>query len=58
MPARLAIRRNEIENRLKSKKFNKKDDLIQKIKEVISEIPRKSIRDSIEKFRSRIYALN
>ena len=48
---------NEIENRLKSKKFSNRDDLIKKIKEVIREIPRKSIRDSFEKFRSRIYAL-
>ena len=46
---------NEIENRLKSKKFNNRDDLIKKIKESIKEIPKKMIRDSIENFRSRIY---
>ncbi len=48
---------NEIENRLKSKKFNNRDDFITKIKEVISEIQKNSIRDVIENFSSRIYAL-
>ena len=48
---------NEIENRLKTKKFNNRDDFIINIKEVISEIPKKSIQDVFEKFSSRIYAL-
>ena len=34
---------NEIENRLKSKKFNNRDDLIEKIKESIKEIQKKMI---------------
>lgn len=46
---------NEIENHLKSKKFNNRDDLIKKIKESIKEIPKKMIRDAIKNFRSRIY---
>lgn len=46
---------NEIENRLKSKSFSNRPELIKKIVESINEIPLKFIRDSIESFRSRIY---
>ena len=48
---------NEIEDRMKSRKFNGRDGLIKNIKATSNEISLKSIRDVIEKFRSRIYAL-
>ena len=42
---------------MKLKKFNDRDGLIKNIKETVIEISLKSIRDVIEKFKSRIYAL-
>jgi hypothetical protein len=48
---------NEVEDRLKSKTFKNKQELIEKIKESVAEIPLKKIQDAIDSFRSRIYAL-
>ena len=48
---------NEVEDRLKSKNFKTKLKLIEKIEKYIAEIPLKMIRDVIDSFRSRIYAL-
>ena len=48
---------SEVENRLKSKSFKNKHELVEKIKESVKEIPLKMIRDSIDNFRSRIGAV-
>ena len=46
-----------MENRLKSKSFNSKAELVEKIKQIVKEIPLKLIKDSIDSFRSRVYAV-
>ena len=47
---------NEVEVRLKKKRFLNVSQLVQKIKETVKEIPIKMIQDSIDNFRSRIFA--
>ena len=47
---------NEVEVHLKTKKFNNIAQLTQQIKESIKEIPLKMVQDSIDNFRSRVYA--
>ena len=48
---------NEVENRLKSKNYHNRKELVEKIKETIQEIPIKMIQGSIDNFRSRVYAV-
>ena len=45
---------NEVSSRLTKKKYSNRNELIQKIKETVKEIPLKMIRDTIENFHPRI----
>jgi hypothetical protein len=45
---------NEVSSRLKMKKYSNRDELAQKIKEAVKEIPLKMIRDAIENFHPRV----
>ena len=48
---------SEVENRLKSKSFKNKVELVEKIKECVKEIPLKMIEQSIINFRFRVNAV-
>jgi hypothetical protein len=48
---------NEIENRIKFKKCENRDDLIKNIKKAVRLIPQKMIQESIDQFRPRLYAV-
>ena len=45
---------NEVSSRLTKKKYSNRNELIQKIKETVKEIPLKMIRDAIENFHPQI----
>ena len=48
---------DEVAQRLTQKKFSNRNELINKIKETVNEIPLNLIRDAIVEFRSRIYSV-
>ncbi len=48
---------NEVAKRLAQKKFSNHQELVEKVRETIKEIPLKKIRDAISQFRSRVYAV-